>query len=80
MRHRYSDHRPATSPGLTLIVRLVQVLVGLFFIFSGCTKGIDPMGTGLKIMEYLGLAGQSIDLSLATYLCLLYTSPSPRDS
>lgn len=70
MRHRYSDHRPATSPGLTLIVRLVQVLVGLFFIFSGCTKGIDPMGTGLKIMEYLGLAGQSIDLSLATYLAL----------
>jgi len=70
MRHRYSDHRPATSPGLTLIVRLVQVLVGLFFIFSGCTKGIDPMGTGLKIMEYLGLAGQSIDLSLATYLAV----------
>ena len=70
MRHRYSDHRPTTSPGLTLIVRLVQVLVGLFFIFSGCTKGIDPMGTGLKIMEYLGLAGQSIDLSLATYLAV----------
>ena len=70
MRHRYSDHRPATSPGLTLIVRLVQVLVGLFFIFSGCTKGIDPMGTGLKIMEYLGLAGQSIDLSFATYLAV----------
>lgn len=70
MRHRYSDYRPTTSPGLTLIVRLVQVLVGLFFIFSGCTKGIDPMGTGLKIMEYLGLAGQSIDLSLATYLAV----------
>ena len=70
MRHRYFDHRPATSPGLTLIVRLVQVLVGLFFIFSGCTKGIDPMGTGLKIMEYLGLAGQSVDLSLATYLAV----------
>ena len=70
MRHRYSDHRPATSPGLTLIVRLVQVLVGLFFIFSGCTKGIDPMGTGLKIMEYLGLWGMSVDLSLATYLAV----------
>ncbi len=70
MRHRYSDHRPATSPGLTLIVRLVQVLVGLFFIFAGCTKGIDPMGTGLKIMEYLGLAGQTIDLPLATYLAV----------
>lgn len=70
MRHRYSDHRPATSPGLTLIVRLVQVVVGLFFIFSGCTKGIDPMGTGLKIMEYLGLWGMSVDLSLATYLAV----------
>lgn len=70
MRHRYSDHRPATSPGLTLLVRLVQVLVGLFFIFSGCTKGIDPMGTGLKIMEYLGLWGMSVDLSLATYLAV----------
>lgn len=70
MRHRYSDHRPTTSPGLTLLVRLVQVLVGLFFIFSGCTKGIDPMGTGLKIMEYLGLWGMTIDLSLATYLAV----------
>ena len=70
MRHRYSDHRPATSPGLTLVVRLVQVLVGLFFIFSGCTKGIDPMGTGLKIMEYLGLWGMTVDLSLATYLAV----------
>lgn len=70
MRHRYSDHRPATSPGLTLLVRLVQVLVGLFFIFSGCTKGIDPMGTGLKIMEYLGLWGMTVDLSLATYLAV----------
>ena len=70
MRHRYSDHRPATSPGLTLFVRLVQVVVGLFFIFSGCTKGIDPMGTGLKIMEYLGLWGMSVDLSLATYLAV----------
>ena len=70
MRHRYSDHRPATSPGLTLLVRLVQALVGLFFIFSGCTKGIDPMGTGLKIMEYLGLWGMTVDLSLATYLAV----------
>lgn len=70
MRHRYSDHRHATSPGLTLIVRLVQVLLGLFFIFSGCTKGIDPMGTGLKIMEYLGLWGMTVDLSLATYLAV----------
>ena len=70
MRHRYSDHRPTTSPGLTLIVRLVQVLLGLFFIFSGCTKGIDPMGTGLKIMEYLGLWGMTVDLSLATYLAV----------
>lgn len=70
MRHRYSDHRPTTSPGLTLIVRLVQVLLGLFFIFSGCTKGIDPMGTGLKIMEYLGLWGMTVDLSLATYFAV----------
>lgn len=70
MRHRYSDHRPTTSPGLALVVRLVQVLLGLFFIFSGCTKGIDPMGTGLKIMEYLGLWGMTVDLSLATYLAV----------
>lgn len=55
---------------MTLVVRLLQVLLGLFFIFSSVTKGIDPMGTGLKITEYLGLWGMPIDLTLASALAV----------
>lgn len=68
-RRRYSSYR-TTPPVVTLVVRLVQLLVGLFFLFSSVTKGIDPMGTGLKITEYLGLWGMAIDLSLASALAV----------
>lgn len=68
-RRRYSIDR-STPPAVTLVVRLLQVLLGLFFLFSSITKGIDPMGTGLKITEYLGLWGMPVDLPLATTLAV----------
>lgn len=54
-----------------LLTRLAQVIVGMVFLFSGLAKGLDPMGTGLKITEYIGLVGLSIDLSTATILAVV---------
>ena len=37
-----------------------QAFVGLLFLFSATVKGIDPMGTGIKVGEYLSSFGISI--------------------
>lgn len=60
------------SKTLTLLIRVAQWLLGLLFIFSGLMKGIDPMGTAIKIGEYaasFGLPlGEGISLVLAVVL------------
>lgn len=66
---RYSRRRSA-APGLVLLVRVLQALLGLFFLFSSLTKGIDPMGTGLKIAEYFGLAGIALSPPAADFLAV----------
>lgn len=68
-RHR-SSARQYTPPSMILLVRVLQALLGLFFIFSGITKGIDPMGTGLKVSEYLGLWGMNAELTTAIWLAV----------
>lgn len=60
------------SKTLTLLIRVAQWLLGLLFIFSGLMKGIDPMGTAIKIGEYaasFGIPlGEGISLVLAVVL------------
>lgn len=44
------------------IATICRVFVGLVFIFSGFVKGVDPMGTSYKIVDYMNawtLFGQS---------------------
>ena len=43
--------------GLKLLSNLFCVLVGVFFIFSGFVKVVDPWGTALKVNEYLAIYG-----------------------
>lgn len=40
-----------------IIAALAQLIVGITFIFSGLMKGIDPMGTAIKIEEYVAITG-----------------------
>ena len=52
-----------------------QILVGAVFVFSGLTKAVDPVGTGIKISEYLqhfGLAWLSgLNMGLSWLLSLV---------
>ena len=44
---RYFAEKP-----LSLLVSCIQNFIGLFFIFSGFVKAVDPLGTSYKIEEY----------------------------
>lgn len=55
------------SKGLTVLVRIAQLLVGATFLLSSLLKGIDPVGTAIKIGEYGGI----ISLSLSNNVTLV---------
>lgn len=40
-----------------VIAALAQIIIGITFVFSGLMKGIDPMGTAIKIEEYVAILG-----------------------
>ena len=46
-----------TSKRLKCLATLFCVVVGIFFIFSGFVKVVDPWGTALKVNEYLSIYG-----------------------
>ncbi|MCQ2056667.1 MAG: DoxX family protein [Bacteroidaceae bacterium] len=59
---------------LTVTVNLCRVLLGLVFLFSGTVKAIDPVGTQIKLSDYLGamgLPGIFPDGALLLVSCLL---------
>ncbi|MFA5419311.1 MAG: BT_3928 family protein [Bacteroidales bacterium] len=43
-------YRKIFSPAM---IRVIQVLLGLLFIFSGSMKGVDPLGTAYRVEDYL---------------------------
>ncbi|MCD7710389.1 MAG: triose-phosphate isomerase, partial [Porphyromonadaceae bacterium] len=54
-------------PKLVVIARIV---IGLAFIFSGFVKGVDPVGTSLKVREYLLAFDFDSLLSLSFFLAI----------
>lgn len=43
---------------MKIIDRVIRILVGLFFIFSGIVKVNDPVGTSIKLKEYFEVFAQ----------------------
>lgn len=59
---------------LKVLVNVSRVLLGLMFIFSGVVKAVDPMGTQIKLSDYLyafGMGGVLLDSTLLILACLL---------
>ena len=56
------------SPGALTICRL---LVGALFIFSSFTKGVDPLGTKYKMLDYLAVYGMTWLNDFALVLAML---------
>ena len=56
-----------------LLVKAIRILTGLVFIFSSVVKGIDPMGTDYRIVDYLDAYGWYFltDLSFALAVLLI---------
>ena len=57
-----------------ILVNFFRVLMGLTFMFSGIVKAIDPMGTQIKLSDYLyafGMGGVMLDSTLLILACLL---------
>ena len=57
-----------------IIVTIARLLLALTLLFSGVAKGIDPVGGGLKMEEYLRTFGLSGLRPYATTLSLLLNS------
>lgn len=68
--------KESTKNGLPLkiLVNFARVLLGLTFMFSGIVKAIDPVGTQIKLSDYLyafGMGGVLLDSTLLIFACLL---------
>ena len=48
-----------------------RVLVGAMFIFSSFTKGVDPLGTKYKMLDYLSVYGMTWLNNFALVLAML---------
>ena len=56
-----------------LLVKIVRIITGLVFIFSSVVKGIDPIGTDYRIIDYLEVYGWYwlVDFSLVLSFVLI---------
>ena len=51
-------------------VSFCRVLVGVVFMFSGTVKAVDPVGTQIKLTDYMGALGMNITLPDSTLLIM----------
>ena len=57
-----------------VLVNFCRLLLGLTFLFSGVVKAIDPVGTQIKLSDYLlafGMGGTVLESTLLILACLL---------
>ena len=48
---------PNTKITEPLIVKAIRIITGLVFVFSSVVKGVDPLGTDYRIIDYLEVYG-----------------------
>ncbi len=53
-----------------ITVNVFRVIVGLVFMFSGVVKAIDPVGTQIKLYDYINSLGLNISLPDSTLLII----------
>ena len=53
-----------------ITVNVFRVIVGLVFMFSGIVKAIDPVGTQIKLYDYINSLGLNISLPDSTLLII----------
>ena len=51
-------------------VNFCRVIVGLVFMFSGIVKAVDPVGTQIKLYDYINALGLNISLPDSTLLII----------
>ncbi|MCQ2067668.1 MAG: DoxX family protein [Bacteroidaceae bacterium] len=59
---------------MKVLVNFCRIILGLTFMFSGIVKAIDPMGTQIKLTDYLyafGMGGSIIESTLLILACIL---------
>ena len=62
------------NKALRVLVNFCRILLGLTFMFSGIVKAIDPVGTQIKLFDYLtafGMGGTILDSTLLILACML---------
>lgn len=62
------------NKALKVLVNFCRILLGLTFMFSGIVKAIDPVGTQIKLFDYLtafGMGGTILDSTLLILACML---------
>ena len=67
------------GPSKGVMLNWLQSLSDIMFKFVGIVMAFAPIGIGAAIAVTVGKSGLGVLQNLAM-LCLLYTSPSPRDS
>lgn len=63
-----------TGKPMKVLVNFCRVLLGLTFMFSGIVKAVDPVGTQIKLTDYLyafGMGGMVSASTLLILACLL---------
>ena len=59
---------------LKVLANFCRVLLGITFMFSGIVKAIDPVGTQIKLNDYLyafGMGGSVLESTLLILACIL---------